>query len=55
MNATIEQTAQFAVRRAMPLAHHTGVERRGLGHRRILKAPAVINQISRFAHLGQAS
>ena len=55
MNATIEQTAQFAVRRAMPLAHHTGVERRGLGHRRILKDLAVIDRICRFAHLGQAS
>ena len=27
----------------------------GLGHRRILKDPAVIDQISRFAHLGRAS
>lgn len=34
MNATIEQTAQFAVRRALPLNHHTGPERRGLGHSR---------------------
>ena len=29
MNATLEQTAQFAVRRALPLSHHTGAERRG--------------------------
>ena len=27
----------------------------GLGHRRILKDPAVIDQISRFAHLRRAS
>ena len=34
MNATREQTAQFAVRRATPLTHHTGPERRGLGNSR---------------------
>lgn len=34
MNATREQTAQFAARRATPLTHHTGAERRGLGNSR---------------------
>ena len=34
MNATREQATQFAVRRAMPLTHHTWPERRGLGNSR---------------------
>ena len=34
MNTMMQQETQFAVRRALPVAHHTGAERRGMGNSR---------------------
>ncbi len=46
---------EHALKIQQTLRHAELIATQGLGHRRILKDPAVINQISRFAHQGQPS
>jgi pimeloyl-ACP methyl ester carboxylesterase len=51
----LEIPFEHALKIQQTLQHAELIATTGLGHRRILKDPAVIEQIKRFAHQGQAS